>query len=244
MGQLCCLNKSFRMNAMNKRFYLIASLALALLLPIGAFAQQAAMSVMIVGSSSVNGAFGRLIESELSKHGANVARHGKSSSGLARPDFLDWQSEIARLGNIQGKVIVVMMGGNDTQSLTKRMPEAARRRPREEVEVQWNDEAAWTNAYAGRMREFVDGLCRGGARRVVVVLPNNGDRARWAQKIARVQAAQAQGVRGSACGVMVDTRLGGTRETMDGVHLTRDGARDVYRHIETNLLQSVGVRPQ
>ncbi len=74
------------------------------------------------------------------------------------------------------------------------------------------------------------------------VLPTDGDREGWADRIHRVQDAQAAGVRGTACGVVVDPRgLRITdRSTSDGVHLTRTGARDVWRIIGPPLIAGLG----
>jgi hypothetical protein len=70
------------------------------------------------------------------------------------------------------------------------------------------------------------------------VLPTDGDREGWAERIRRVQEAQAAGARGTSCGVVVDPRgLRITeRSTSDGVHLTRTGARDVWRIIGPPLV--------
>ena len=47
--------------------------------------------VLLVGDSMIAGGVGIYLQRRLKKQaGFDVLRHGKSSSGLARPDFYDW----------------------------------------------------------------------------------------------------------------------------------------------------------
>lgn len=193
--------------------------------------------VLLIGSSSVNGALGRLIETELEGAGLHVGRHGRSSTGLARPDFFDWQEEIDELGDLTRlRGVVVYMGGNDTQAVRLRREESPDRG--DASWVTWRDEARWNEIYTARVHALVQGLCDAGAPRVMWVLPTDGDREGWAERIHRVQDAQAAGARGTTCGVVVDPRgLRITeRSTSDGVHLTRTGARDVWQIIGPPLV--------
>lgn len=204
-------------------------------------APRAPDDVLLIGSSSVNGALGRLIETELEGAGLRVARHGRSSTGLARPDFFDWQEEIGELGDLTRlRGVVVYMGGNDTQAVRLRREESLDRG--EASWIAWRDEARWTEIYTARVHALVQGLCDAGAPRVMWVLPTDGDREGWAERIHRVQDAQAAGARGTSCGVVVDPRgLRITdRSTTDGVHLTRTGARDVWQIIGPPLVAGLG----
>ncbi len=223
----------------------LSALLLGLVLVSDAAAQRRAPrepdDVLLVGSSSVNGALGRLIESELEAAGLRVGRHGRSSTGLARPDFFDWQAEIPELGDLRRlRGVVVYMGGNDTQAVRLRSEESEDRGA--DSWIAWNDEARWTEIYTSRVRALVQGLCDAGAPRVMWVLPTDGDREGWAERIHRIQAAQAAGARGTSCGIVVDPRgLRITeRSTSDGVHLTRTGARDVWRIIGPPLVAGLG----
>lgn len=222
------------------------SAVLLSLLPLSSSAQRRGPrvpdDVVLIGSSSVNGALGRLIESELEGSGLRVARHGRSSTGLARPDFFDWQAEVDELGDLSAmRGVVVYMGGNDTQAIRLRRAEEATIGGGEEW-IQWRDEARWNEVYIGRVRALIEGLCSAGAPRVMWVLPTEGDREGWADRIHRVQDAQAAGTRGTSCGIAVDPRgLHLTeRSTSDGVHLTRTGARDVWRIIGPPLVAGLG----
>lgn len=199
--------------------------------------------VVLIGSSSVNGALGRMIESELETAGLRVDRHGRSSTGLARPDFFDWQDEARTLRDLATmRGVVVYMGGNDTQALRLRREEAPGGTRGEASWIAWREEARWTEIYTARTHALVEALCEAGAPRVMWVLPTDGDREGWADRIHRVQDAQAAGVRGTRCGVVVDPRgLRITdRSTSDGVHLTRTGARDVWRIIGPPLIAGLG----
>lgn len=199
--------------------------------------------VVLIGSSSVNGALGRMIESELETAGLRVERHGRSSTGLARPDFFDWQDEAGTLHGLEAmRGVVVYMGGNDTQALRLRREESPEGTRGEASWIAWRDEARWVEIYTARTHALVDALCDAGAPRVMWVLPTDGDREGWADRIHRIQDAQAAGVRGTTCGVVVDPRgLRITdRSTSDGVHLTRTGARDVWRIIGPPLIAGLG----
>jgi glyoxylase I family protein len=198
--------------------------------------------VVLIGSSSVNGALGRLIETELEGSGLRVARHGRSSTGLARPDFFDWEAEVRELGDLASmRGVVVYMGGNDTQAIRLRRAEEDTIGAGEEW-IAWRDEARWNEIYSSRVHALVEALCSAGAARVMWVLPTDGDREGWAERIHRVQDAQAAGTRGTTCGVVVDPRgLRITeRSTSDGVHLTRTGAREVWQIIGPPLVAGLG----
>lgn len=198
-----------------------------------ASAQRASASavpddVLLIGSSSVNGAFGRLIERELELAGMHVRRVAHSATGLARPDYFDWQAEIARLGDLRAmRGVLVTLGGNDTQPI--RLTETD---PHDGHEaIRWADEARWNALYAARVTRFVDGLCAAGAPRVLVILPTDGTSDDWSERVHRVQEAQIAGTRASRCGVVVDPRAVSTRDpraTVDGVHLSRRGSRSVW----------------
>jgi hypothetical protein len=196
--------------------------------------------VIVLGSSSVNGALGRMIEERIETTGLRVRRMGRSSTGFARPDFFDWQEEIPRLGDLASmRGIVVYMGGNDTQAIRLRRAESSDRG--RESWIAWQDEARWNEIYTTRVRSFVEGLCTAGARRVLVLLPADGDREGWSTRIARVQAAQVEGVRGTSCGVVIDPRGRDVRrgDTTDGVHLSTRGARELLMRIGPPIVAAI-----
>ena len=211
----------------------VVALALAGSPPGRALAQPAgsARDVLIVGSSSVNGAAGRTIESELARLGLEVRRRSRGASGLARPDFYDWDEQVPELAPLDRyALVIVMLGGNDVQSL----------RADDGGWIRWQDEAAWTEEYTSRVTRFVDGLCRAGAPRVVMLLPANGGRPRWSERIMRVRRSQGVGARESSCGVAIDPGAD-TLEAHDGVHLTRRGAQRMWARIEDPIRLLLGL---
>ncbi|UJR82771.1 VOC family protein [Sandaracinus amylolyticus] len=232
-------------SGVTSRLAALVTLSLALLALVGSAvpvsAQRAPADVLVVGSSSVFGPFGRLVEEQLEEAGLRVRRHSRRSTGFARPDFFDWQREIGRVRGLgEARAVVVMMGGNDTMALRLRPDESRDRGPASWVA--WRDEARWRELYTSRVRAFVDTICDAGVARAIVVLPADGDREGWADRIARVQEAQAAGVRGTRCGVVLDPRSDApVREgdTIDGVHLSTRGARQVLTRIGPALLAAI-----
>ncbi len=226
---------------------------LALLAPLSGEAQRRSRApavppdVLIVGSSSVNGALGRLIESELARAGMRPERRARSSSGFARPDFFDWEAEVPNLGDLRAlRGLVVYAGGNDAQAIRLReaeLPAEARgRRPTQREEwIVWREEERWRPVYQSRVRAFVDALCTAGARRVLVLLPAEGENESWSSRMERIQALQEAGTRGSRCGRVIDPRGVRVREgaTLDGIHLSRTGARAVWDRVGTAILDEL-----
>ncbi|MBX3271693.1 MAG: DUF459 domain-containing protein [Sandaracinaceae bacterium] len=199
--------------------------ALALGLLVAASPAHGQDDVLLLGSSSVNGAAGRLVETEVEGWGYPVRRRGRGASGFARPDFFDWQAELFALRPLDRyALVIVLTGGNDTQAL----------RRREGGWIAWEDEPAWVEEYTSRVREFVDTLCDAGVPRVALLLPANGGRPGWSRRIGRVRAAQEAGARASRCGVVLDPGAD-ELEAVDGVHLSGRGARRMWERIEASL---------
>lgn len=76
--------------------------------------------ILIIGDSYIAGGFGRFLARDLQQdHGFTTIRHGKPSSGLARPDFFDWPQMARALVAEHGvcDATVIMVGGNDVQGL-------------------------------------------------------------------------------------------------------------------------------
>lgn len=127
-----------------------------------AHADPTATKILIAGDSMIAGGFGLFLEKDLEKHhGYDVRRRGKSSSGLARPDFFDWLEEAEKLvdGN-PPDASIVMFGGNDVQGLYMGKGEW----------IRWPDEG-WTEEYARRISRFCDILAPDGQRIFWVGMP-------------------------------------------------------------------------
>ncbi|MEM6295367.1 MAG: DUF459 domain-containing protein [Myxococcota bacterium] len=105
--------------------------------------------VLILGDSLIATGFGALLEKRLDAHPQVTAyRRGKSASGLARPDFFDWMAEGKRQVDLRKPdLVVVVMGGNDGQDLTRRKKSEGRRVP-------WKHED-WPAKYRERMDSFL-----------------------------------------------------------------------------------------
>lgn len=215
-------------------------LALLLLLPLPAPAQNAPREALLLGSSSVNGAVGRTLESELRAWNVRLVRRARSSSGFARPDFHDWEAEVRELGSLDRyAAILLYTGGNDTQHLRLRRDE---RPSRAQQWIAWSEEERWRSVYRSRVRNFVDTLCARGARRVIVLLPVDGGRPGWSRRIVRVREEMQAGA-SHACGSAIDasTYPNETFESLDGVHLSWEGARRMWGRVRDPLRRILGV---
>lgn len=233
---------------MVRRLVPAGSFVVALTLSVFAAAQRPRRApeptpdVLLIGSSSVNGALGRLIESEVERSGLQVSRDGRPSTGFSRPDFYDWQAQIPRLGDLARlKGVIVYLGGNDAQAFRFRATEVPVGTPESRQWIQFRDEARWSEAYRTRTHQFIDSLCAAGARKVVIVPPIDGDTSTHSERIRRVQRLQIEGARGTRCGVVADpsqVRLG-PQHAGDGVHLNREGARLVWQSIGSGILSAL-----
>jgi hypothetical protein len=108
--------------------------------------------ILILGDSMIAGAFGLFLERALQeKHGHVVTRHGKSSTGLARPDFYDWQVVgPAKAKTSPADAVVVMFGGNDAQALRMGTTKNA-------GWIHWGEEN-WESEYRQRIRSLCDAI--------------------------------------------------------------------------------------
>lgn len=109
--------------------------------------------VLILGDSMIAGALGLFLENGLRKeHGYEVLRYGKSSTGLARPDFFDWMKEARRQLKTfpDPDAVVAMFGGNDVQGL-----HMGKKGKGQTEWIVWQDEG-WAAEYARRVTAFAD----------------------------------------------------------------------------------------
>jgi len=74
---------------------------------------------LIIGDSFIVGSFGSEMEREFLRYkDFEVVRFGKSSTGLSRPDYFDWNSQITDLiAKNKPNVAIVMFGANDGQNI-------------------------------------------------------------------------------------------------------------------------------
>jgi hypothetical protein len=103
--------------------------------------------ILLLGDSMIAGAIGLFLEKSLRKlHGYEVHRRGKSSTGLARPDFFSWPKEAAaQVAAFPPDAVICMFGGNDVQGLWMSRGKW----------VTW-PEPGWPAEYARRVNAFAD----------------------------------------------------------------------------------------
>lgn len=122
----------------------------------------AAPQTLVLGDSMIAGGFGVFLERSLERdYAVPVQRAGKTSSGLARPDFYDWPKvATAIVEKTKPEASVVMFGGNDVQGLYMGKGKW----------ITW-DEDGWDEEYARRVDALADILAPGGERIFWVGMP-------------------------------------------------------------------------
>lgn len=130
------------------------------------------LRVLMLGDSLVATGIGALLEKKLDAHPhVTCFRKGKSSSGLARPDFYDWYDQArAQIEFRKPDLVIVILGGNDGQDLTRAKNGRGRR-------VNWDtdgDNEAWAQAYRERMDQFVARLSEDDRTVLWIGLPHMG----------------------------------------------------------------------
>lgn len=203
-------------------------------------------SMVLLGSSSMNGIFGHLIAQDFTQLGFRVTRKGYSAAGLARPDFRDL-ARILSAFPIQPSdtSVLLYIGGNDAQSLWLRPEErnANDSRPW----VSWRD-ARWSAIYERRMIEMIDAACARGARHVFVLPPADVSREHLQARLERVRKLQQQAAAASQCGRYIATmgdrghfvRRGQPLRATDGVHMNRSGAQRVWARARAQVFALLG----
>ena len=125
------------------------------------YGPQGGTRVLVIGDSMIAGGFGLYLARALGERGYDTTRRGKSSSGLARPDFFDWLAEAKRLvGETPYDATVVMFGGNDVQGLYMGKGEW----------ITWDDEG-WSEEYARRINALADIVAPAGQQLFWIGMP-------------------------------------------------------------------------
>jgi hypothetical protein len=200
-------------------------------------------AVWLIGSSSMNGAFGHVLAKDFAQLGFKVTRRGYTSAGLARPDFRDVRDLIAHIpiSNLHTRVLLYF-GGNDAQSIWLR-PEERKALGAERPWLSWNDER-WSAIYEARAKELIDTLCARNAQQVVVVAPADVKRAGLQARLPRIRASLRRATGSTACGRYVSTAgdvnhfsvHSHVLRTRDGVHMTRTGALRVWQRVRDQVV--------
>ncbi|WP_428559330.1 MAG: GDSL-type esterase/lipase family protein [Solidesulfovibrio sp. DCME] len=194
-----------------------------------------ATRLLVVGDS-LSISLGEQLERALAgTPGLDFARDGTRSTGLTRPELLDWPARLhERVAGEVPDILVVMLGANDVMPVDG--PDGAR---------VYFDNPAWPEAYAAKAKGLVDIARRANphVRVYWVGVPSMGE-ASLAGGVRQVNAALAAMCAAAGCR-FIDTaaafsdpdgrfsrhgRDAATGETVllrtaDGVHLTESGAR-------------------
>ena len=192
-----------------------------------------------VGGDSMGGELGLALEPVLQD--AKVFKpitFYKESTGICRYDFFDWQQQIETvMKTAKPQAAVIMMGTNDTQSVSK--------------DGDWiaYGKMAWKKAYEKRVGDIIDTMLDGGARRVYWVgMPIMGEgwrnsRMRLINKIFQKQAEKRPGAEYIDIWDLYTTSDGSFDPSLrlaDQVHFTADGqellADKVYKAIKADWL--------
>lgn len=210
-----------------------------------------ATRVLILGDSMIAGAFGLFLQRALHRRmGAAVERKGKSSSGLARPDFYDWLEigpPIAK--SFSPDATVVMFGGNDCQSLRTGVEKDAGWIP-------WG-KPKWEQDYRRRIREFCDRVAPVGTRLFWIGMPVMGHerlhgRVKWINTVfldemnnrAQSEFVDIWKTMANRKGHYTDKlRVNGKLTKVragDGIHLTVKGAHHLVDAVAPRLARSLG----
>lgn len=226
-----------------RRQLLIGTAALAASWP--RLVQAGGKKVLIIGGSSIATALGQRIEHGLSSEGFSVHRRGKSSSGLARPDFFDWQAEAKQLvASKKPDGTVVVIGGNDTQGLRT-----------DSGWIKWGTDG-WKPEYGARVGRLLDVLT-GDGRSVCWVglpMPRSPGYRKKLKAINDVVEEATQGRDGVSFVSTWDTlsnggqytatvNVGGKNQTVrgeDGIHLTLAGAKLLEERIRKQVIAGLG----
>jgi hypothetical protein len=214
--------------------------------------------VLIVGDSDA-GTFGPYLSELLDDTGiVETTLDYKVSSGLARPDFFDWPTELARIvPEADPDIVVVTFGGNDAQFLADTAGDVVASEPRPD-----SDNAEWRAEYERRAGAVMDQLLAGGRTVIWVGIPNDDNpdvtfRMQVQDESAKAAAATRPGVQfvdtwtrfagrnGGFAEYVVDPRDGVGKDVRadDGFHLNTAGAEilalDIAQVVNDDLARRI-----
>lgn len=207
--------------------------------------------VVLAGDSNMVGWFGRFLSDSLQDAGFRVIRRAKAGSGLAYPSYWDWLTVAPALAErYSADAVVLILGGNDGQSIKPRTGD--RWSPR----VSWREPSSWREEYANRLVELAQRVARG-KRRLIVLSPTNRRPRIDSRKVKRIRDVQRAALTGLDGVWWVDTyRLSSDHDGRylaegendrgqrvrfrrgDGIHLTRAGAAALRDKVLPVLLRS------
>lgn len=202
---------------------------------------QRGPNMLLVGDSLMQGIGSTLAKNLTEKLGGKAILHAKVASGLARPEFFDWTSELKK--NIPYgpfDFVVIFMGTNDGQTV------------RENGKLVPYGTKQWADVYQSRLSGLMDLACHAGKKVIWLGLPpmKNG---RFQRKMRRlnqlakqessahqcVQYLSLDQVIGDGKGRYIPYRTVGNRyrriRMRDGIHLSYAGGQLVSLAIVDGL---------
>lgn len=163
------------------RSLLVALLALGFAASgFGSARAESPQTVAIIGDSMAKGYCRGLRRHLKGNDGYRIKCWSHPSSGLTRPDFLNWDDKLA--GYLEGEkvdIAVVAFGANDAQRMVL-----------DDQILDFTDEA-WAAAYGARIDRIIDQLEAHGAQIIWVGMPIARS-ARYSRKMDRLNAIYAQ----------------------------------------------------
>lgn len=209
--------------------------------------------VLILGDSLAATGFGALLEKKLDAHpDIECARKAKSATGLARPDFYDWESEAKKQVDARKPdLVVVIMGGNDGQDLTPKSGKGKR--------VAWKSDG-WNDAYKGRVSDFLKEIGVDQRKVLWLGLPKS-ETTGFEQKLGVIRQVQSEAIAAlgdaatyldttpfltDASGELLATATVGKRKDQDlreddGIHFTMAGSQFFADKVYPEVLRVLGV---
>ncbi|HWM19027.1 MAG TPA: DUF459 domain-containing protein [Ilumatobacteraceae bacterium] len=178
----------------------------------------------------------------------------KVSSGLARPDYFDWNARLHdQVPAVDPDIVVITFGGNDAQGLLDATGDVVAFQP-----VPDSDNADWRAEYGKRVGEVMDFVVEGGRTVIWVGIPNDDDpdvtfRMQVQDETAKAEAAKRpsivfidtwsrfSGRTGGWAEYVIDPRDGTGKDVRadDGFHLNEAGAEilalDIAEAIKADL---------
>ncbi|HVA03773.1 MAG TPA: DUF459 domain-containing protein [Acidimicrobiales bacterium] len=157
------------------------------LAPLAVPTQSAPLRLLVMGDS-LGIDFGQpLVNNLAATDVVSAVLDGHIDTGLARPDYFDWQSELQRdINRYQPEAIVVFIGANDPQNFEDGSTAVAYGTP------------AWNAAYAKRVSAFMTAATSSGARVMWIGMPPMADPALNAkmENLNHIDSSQAAAHRG------------------------------------------------
>ncbi len=127
------------------------------------------LRIVVVGDSLAQG-LGFYLDRVTTPSLTIVSSQGRISSGLSRPDYVNWPATMHHIMDVfHPDLVMVMIGENDNQSLTT---------PGGHLQTQIGT-GAWPPGYQQRVRDFAHIALAGGAHIVWVGLPIVSNPKRW-----------------------------------------------------------------